>query len=180
IQHQPRARFRKIVRRLRIGLRLPTLGTFDISKTGNVQGDEQVARAWQKYLSRCPEIESVTLYDAGSEIIERLDFLIHFNPFLKSHENTKNVLYLQNAFPESHYEHGVVGVFRKVQGNFAGFVFTSKDLMKACTDGAVVPFATDPDVFYPQRSASYEVPVAFVGNDLRGPLTNHRYLFPAV
>src|SRR5262249_17050519 len=149
-------------------------------KTGNVQGDEQVARAWQKYLSRCPEIESVTLYDAGSEIIERLDFLIHFNPFLKSHENTKNVLYLQNAFPESHYEHGVVGVFRKVQGNFAGFVFTSKDLMKACTDGAVVPFATDPDVFYPQRSASYEVPVAFVGNDLRGPLTNHRYLFPAV
>src|SRR5437867_1067250 len=94
---------RKTVTRLRIGLRLLTLGTFDLSKAGNVQGDEQVARAWQKYLLRCAEIESVTLYDAESDIKERLDFLIHFNPFLKLHEKTRNVLYLQNAFLESRY-----------------------------------------------------------------------------
>src|SRR5437867_13430806 len=99
---------RKTVTRLRIGLRLLTLGTFDVSKTGNVQGDEQVARAWQKYLLRCPEIESVMLYDAEAEIGDPLDFLIHFNPFLKLHDKAKNVLYLQNAFPESRYNGGFV------------------------------------------------------------------------
>jgi len=145
-----------------------------------MQGDEQVARSWQKYLSRSESVESVTLYGASAPREQQLDVLIHFNPFLELHEKTKNVLYLQNAFPESSYAGGVLGVFQQVRNRFSGFVFTSRKLMNACTDGAVVPFATDPEVFFPQPSDLYRVAVAFVGNDIRGAATNQQYLFPAI
>jgi spore maturation protein CgeB len=167
-------------RGLRIGLRLPAIGTLSTSGGSNMQGDEQVARAWQKYLTRCESVESVALYGAKSSIQDPLDVLVHFNPFLEIQENTKNVLYLQNAFPESVYKDGVLGVFRQAQSRFSGFLFTSRNLMKACADGAVVPFATDPEVFFPQSIETYRVPVAFVGNDIRGATINHRYFFPAV
>lgn len=169
-----------MTKQLRIGLRVLKLGTFDVGKPGNIQGDEQVARAWQKYLLQCSGVQSVKLYDADSQIVERLDFLIDFNPFLQPYNASKNVLYLQNAFPESQYPGGVVRIFQQVRERFAGYIFTSTDLMRACADGAVVPFATDPDLFYPQRTAAYELPVVFVGNDIRGPLVNHRYLSPAI
>jgi spore maturation protein CgeB len=166
--------------KLRIGLRLPAIGTLNTAGRSNMQGDEQVARAWEKYLARCESVESVRLYGGKSPIHEELDVLIHFSPFLELHEKTKNVLYLQNAFPESVYRDGTVGVFRQTRNRFSGFIFTSRNLMKACTDGAVVPFATDPDVFFPQNTESYRLPVAFVGNDIRGAAINHRYLFPAI
>ena len=167
-------------RGLRIGLLLPAIGTLSAAGGSNMQGDEQVARSWQKYLSRSESVESVTLYGASSPREQQLDVLIHFNPFLELHENAKNILYLQNAFPESRYKGGVLGVFQQVRNRFSGFVFTSRKLMKACTDGAVVPFATDPEVFFPQPSDVYRVPVAFVGNDIRGAAVNQQYLSPAI
>jgi spore maturation protein CgeB len=167
-------------RKLRIGLRLPAIGTLKTTGGSNMQGDEQVARSWEKYLKRSECVESVSLYGGKSPIREQLDVLIHFNPFLEIQENVKNVLYLQNAFPEPVYKDGVLGVFRETRSRFSGFIFTSEKLKKACADGAVVPFATDPELFYPQPTESYRLPVAFVGNDLRGAAINHRYLFPAI
>ena len=52
--------------------------------------------------------------------------------------------------------------------------------MRACADGAVVPFATDPDTFFPQKDPQFVVPVALVGNDIRGGAVNHRYFEPAI
>ena len=165
--------------RLRIGLRLAAAGTLDPAHSGNVQGDEQVALSWKKYLLRDPGVQSVTLFDAASRITDDLDVLIHFNPFLDTHRKAKNVLYLQNAFPPSDYPGGTAGVFRQVQSRFAGFLFTSSKLMQACADGGVIPFATDPETFYPQPTKAYRIPVAFVGNDIRGGAANYRYFQPA-
>lgn len=167
-------------RRLRLGLKLQGLGTLDPSRKGNVQGDEAVARAWQKYLGRRPDVEYVRLYGPEEKIEDGLDALIHFNPFLPAHPGTHNVLYLQNAFPPSEYPGGTAGVFARVKERFDGYLFTSRRLMHACAPGGVVPFATDPEVFVPRESADYRHPVSFVGNDIRGPVANQRYLVPAL
>lgn len=167
-------------RRLRIGLKLLGTGTLDVSKPGNVQGDEQVASAWKKYLLRSDEVQSVILYDGKSRVTESLDVLIHFNPFLQTEKNTTNILYLQNAFPESKYKGGTAGVFREVRERFSGFLFTSKSLMEACGPGGVIPFATDPEIFFPQQNPAYCVSVGLVGNDIRGGAINYRYFVPAM
>lgn len=166
--------------KLRIGIRLYGLGTFDNKRPGNVQGDEQVARAWQKYLLRREDVDVVLLYGPTDVAEDSLHVMIHFNPFLDLHPTAPNILYLQNAFPKEHYPGGTVGIFRSVQSRFSGYIFTSQALMKACASGAVIPFATDPEVFFPQHSETYAYPVCFVGNDIRGPIINHRYLLPAL
>jgi len=167
-------------RRLRLGLRLQGIGTFDLTRKGNVQGDEAVARAWQKYLGRREDVEYVRMYGPDDRIEDALDVLIHFNPFLSLHPGARNVLYLQNAFPAADHQGGTAGVFARVQERFDGYLFTSRRLMDACAPGGVVPFATDPEVFAPQESPDYRHPVSFVGNDIRGPLANERYLVPAL
>jgi len=167
-------------RGLRIGLRLHDVGTFDVNRPGNVQGDEQVARGWQKYLLRCDEVESVNLYPREGSIEESLDALIHFTPFGDEHPGIPNILYLQNAFPPDLFDGGTVGVFNENRDRFDGFLFTSFALAKACADGGVVPFATDPEIFFPQPDTQFAHEVAFVGNDIRGPVVNHRYFLPAL
>ena len=166
--------------KLRIGLRLFHVNTLDVSKPGNVHGDEIVARGWQKYLLRREDVEYVKLYGAKELIDDELDVLIHFNPFLDLQPNVKNILYLQNAFSKENYPGGTVGVFQEVKSKFDGYIFTSQKLTDACASGAVIPFATDPEFFYPQPSEDYQHPVSFVGNDIRGPVVNLRYLSPAI
>jgi spore maturation protein CgeB len=167
-------------RKWKIGLRLFHINTLDVSKPGNVHGDEVVARGWEKYLLRRDDVESVYVYGASGAIAEELDVLIHFNPFLELHPKVKNILYLQNAFAKEKYPGGTSGVFQEVKSKFDGYLFTSQKLMEVCANGAVVPFATDPEYFYPQPSEVYQHPVSFVGNDIRGPIVNLRYFVPAI
>jgi spore maturation protein CgeB len=169
-----------VTTRLRIALHLPLLGTLDPRKPVFVQGDEQVARSWQKYLLRRDDVEDVRLYGAKVEADRRAHVAIHFNPFLDLAPGIKNILYLQNAFPREIHAGGTVGVFKSVSSRFEGYLFTSDRLKSACADGAVIPFATDPEVFYPQKDHRYDHPVCFVGNDIRGPRVNYRYLLPAL
>lgn len=166
--------------KLRIGIRLYGVGTFDIKKPGNVQGDEQVARSWQKYLLRRDDVDTVLLYGPTDTLENNLHVVIHFNPFLDLHATVPNILYLQNAFPKEFHPGGTVGVFESVQMRFNGYIFTSQTLMNACASGAVIPFATDPEMLFPHRSEIYAHPVCFVGNDIRGPIINHRYFLPAL
>jgi hypothetical protein len=165
---------------LRIGLRLWDVGTMDLQRAGNVQGDEQVARGWQKYLLRQDDVESVHLFPREATIESELDVLIHFTPFGRIHDGVKNLLYLQNAFPPESYPGGTIGVFNQVKAKYDGYLFTSQKLMQACAPGVVVPFATDPEVFFPQDCEGYRHQVAFVGNDIRGPIANHRFFLPAL
>lgn len=167
-------------KKIRIGIRLLGINTFDVKKQGNIQGDELIARGWQKYLQRHDDVESAFLYGASGAIAEELDVVIHFNPYLELHPKAKNILYLQNAFPKEEHPGGTAGVFQRVKERFDGHIFTSNKLMKACTSGAVVPFGTDPEFFNPQPSGEYNYPVSFVGNGIRSPLVNRRYIAPAL
>jgi len=166
--------------RLRISLNLYGTGTLDMNRPGNLQGDEQVALNWKKYLERLDDVDYVHLVAQSRFDKTPYDVVIHFNPFYAPHATAKNIMYLQNAFPSEHYEGGTIGVFNKARHNFDGYLFTSNRLMKACTDGAVVPFATDPEVFYPQPEDRFRHPVSIVGNDIRGPVVNERYFSPAL
>lgn len=151
---------------------------------GNVQGDELIAMCWQKYLLREEGIDEVVLLSPETPFRDDLDVVIHFNPHLKPCGGGKNVLYLQNVFPKPHWKDGTVGIFSECKSKFDGFIFTSRRLMKACdSEGVVVPFATDPERFFPQYVSEgpyYQLPVSFVGNDLRGREVNERYFHPAI
>ena len=169
-------------RGLRIGLQLIGVGTFDVNRPGNVQGDELVARCWQKYLAREPGVSAVELYGAGQPAPADVDLVIHFHPDLEGHPRARNFLYLQNVFPAELFDGGTIGMFHKVKHRFDGYLFTSERLMKACAPGAVIPFATDPERFQPTRRAAQPAwpAVSFVGNNIRGERCNRRYLEPAL
>ena len=163
-----------------IGIRLNEIHTFDLNYRGFMNGDELIARCWVKYLQRHDQVESVFLYGPQGAIDEPIDVLIHFNPHLELHPKAKNVLYLQNAFPATDHPGGTVGVFQRACHRFDAYIFTSRKLMESCAPGAIVPFAADPEMFFPQPTGRYALPVTFVGNNIRTFETNQRYLAPAL
>lgn len=167
------------MKRLKIGIRLYGVGTLEPSYPFNVQGDEMVARFWKKWLERDERVELVTLYGQHGEIQDE-DVLVHFHPWLEASKKCPNVWYCQNAFPD---HGGVVKVFSdaKNHGKFKGYIFTSEALKRECgTDGAVVPFATDPQVFQPEKHPDYMHSISFVGNGIRGAVCHRRYFEPAI
>ncbi|WP_088241111.1 glycosyltransferase [Calothrix rhizosoleniae] len=165
---------------IKVGIKLFGIDTFDINKQGNIQGDELIGRGWQKYLARHEQIDRADIYGAQDAMMDDLDVVIHFNPFLDLHPTAKNILYLQNAFPKEAYPGGTVGVFHQIKDRFDGHIYTSKRLQQACGEGVVVEFATDPEFFQPQPAGKYDFPVSFVGNGIRSPYVNQRYIAPAL
>lgn len=168
------------MKKIKVGIYLLGIDTFDINKPGNFQGDELIGRGWQKYLARHEQIERVDIYGAQDAMNSDLDAVVHFNPFLPLHPTAQNILYLQNAFPKEEYPGGTVGVFHKIKDRFDGHIYTSSRLKKACGDGVVVEFATDPEFFTPQPAGRYDFTVSFVGNGIRSPYINQRYIAPAL
>lgn len=168
-------------RKYRIGIVLNSIGTQDLnSKHVAVHGDEQIALCWKKYLERYDEVDSVTLmgpkHDHGTE----LDIMIHFDPYCEPYPCARNILYMQNAFSKHLYKEGTWGVFRDVREKYDAFIFPSEKLMKLCAPGAVIPFATDPETLFPQFDERFTHPVSFLGNPIRGPLIEYRYIAPAI
>ncbi|MFM6038498.1 MAG: glycosyltransferase [Sphaerospermopsis kisseleviana] len=177
--------------KLKIGIRLVQTGTLDI-KSGNVTGDELIARGWQKSLLKTDFVESVNLYNMNDIIDEQPDVVIHFHPNQPLHPQAKNLFYLQNAYQKPQnlgktrgaglmYEGGTVEAFHKfINNKYDGYLFTSQKLKDHCADGAVIPFATDADFFYTQTSGLYEYPLSFVGNGIRSASVNQRYFAPLI
>ena len=167
-------------RKIRVVIRLAGINTFSTSRRGNVQGDELIARGLEKYLQRHPRVDWARCIGPSDRVPARADAVIHFNPFLDVTTGVKNILYLQNAFPKEAYPGGTVGVFESVRSRYDGFIFTSERLMKCCAPGAVIPFATDPEVFQPKYEPRLEHAVTFVGNNIRKARVNNRYFSPAI
>lgn len=166
---------------LNIGIRLREIGSLDINFKGFMNGDELVARCWAGYLMQRDDVGRVDLYGKEGEVALDLDVMIHFHPETELLTTAKNILYLQNAFRKDEHEGGSAGVFRQCAHNYAGFLFTSAELMTACSaDGAVIPFATDPLMFYPQPAGKYPFPASFVGNNIRSEEVTLRYLSEAL
>ena len=168
---------------MKIGLHLYGIGTFNMGLGYNVQGDELVAMGIQKYLCREADVDEVVLLGPEDNLPHALDVVIHFNPLLKNYDDVKNVLYFINVFPEPYWEGGTIGQFNKNKSKYLGFMFTSKKVMEECCEGLIVPFATDPERFNPQpvtEGPYNQVPISFVGNDLRGEMLNRKYFYPAI
>ncbi len=173
----------KIMKPMKVGICLLAINTFNPKEKVSVWGDELIARGWQKYLQAEEEIEAVYLSGSGGLSETDIDVLIHFHPNLELHPKAKNILYHQNAYHPEEYPGGTVGIFAQARErqNFDGYIFPSEKLMKACTSGAVVPFATDPEFFKPESAeGKFAHPVSFVGNGIRNNQVNQRYFSPAV
>lgn len=168
---------------MKIGLHLYGIGTFNMGIGYNVQGDELVAMGLQKYLRREEGIEEVVLLGPEDDLPFDLDVVIHFNPLIKNYDNVKNILYFINVFPKPYWKGGTIGQFNENKSKYDGFMFTCKKIMEECCEGLIIPFATDPERFFPQsitEGSYHQVPVSFVGNDLRGLELNRRYFYPAI
>lgn len=166
--------------KLKIGIRLRLIDTFQVAKKGNFMGDELVGRTWAKYLERREDVERADVYPAEGPVADDLDVLIHFSPFLEKPDGVPHFWYMQNAYRWQDHPEGTEAVFEGAKGDFMGFAFTSERLRDACAPGVVIPFATDPEFFYPQVKPEFEFPVSFVGNDIRTKTDNRRFVRPAI
>jgi hypothetical protein len=154
---------------MRINILVPSVSSISTEDNGaNVQGDEMVARAWAKYLSRDPRVERAELNG-----LEPADACVSFTPFAKGTSGLQ-VLYLQNVFPEPEWP-GTVEMFTRARPHFDAFVFPSPGLRDRCCDGLVLQFAVDPEIYFPRGKADAP-PVVFVGNNIRDRETTERYI----
>ena len=175
---------------MRIILAVNSMSSLDIHAAGNVEGDEMIARSWQAEINRRDHTCLLAVANQQPVNATGVDYVIHFSIFSEpwlSWANTKNVLYMQNAFSPQTWPGGTIGMFRSVANKFDAYIFTSQKLCEHClpyTSGkpvAVAPFAADPHIYheYPVRQ-EYRHPVVFVGNNIRGQEIANRYLYPAI
>ena len=161
---------------MKINIVSPSTNSVNTKANGaNVQGDEIIARAWQKYLSLDTRVDQVILN--GSDSV-KYDVCLSFTPLAPS-TNGYKVLYLQNVFPKPAWP-GTVEVYQQVRNSYNAFIFPSPGLQKECGDGLIAQFAVDPDIFYPtntdQRLAHN---CCFVGNNIRDKATTKKYILSA-
>jgi hypothetical protein len=166
--------------KLKIGLRLLALDTFNTKNSENFQGDELIGRNWVMFLERRDDVERVAIYGKEEAVANDLDVLIHFNPMLEKHPSIPNICYSQNAFRREDYPGGTFAVFGQWSGDFKAHIFTSAPLRDACASGAVIPFCTNPELFRPTFDPSFSYPVSFAGNPIRRPRDHRRFLEPAI
>lgn len=164
---------------MKIGLQLEWLNDGTVA---NFVGDAGMADGWKKYLLRRDDVTRVDIIGGRRPMAPDLDVVIHFLPWLPLHPTAKNVAYCQYGAPRGpQYPGGTVGLFFMHKSRFIGHMFTSETLRKACaTDGAVIPFAVDPEVMFYQPDERFAHPVSFVGSDIRGDEANERYIAPAL
>jgi hypothetical protein len=170
---------------MRIGLRLQWLNR---QGHANFIGEETVALGWQKYLQR--RGEQCEIVGPHEPFTDAVDVAIHFHPGMKR-DHAKTILYNQNSWTREMVPGGTVGMFIKHWENYDGHIFVSETLQQLCVmmlalhsekigPHIVLPFATDPEVFYQQVDKKYAHPIVFVGNDIRGDESNEKYLIPAL
>jgi hypothetical protein len=147
----------------------------------NVQGDEMIARGWQKYLTIQHGIQ-VDIIQKDLPPPSNYDAVIHFDLFSNPWPDHHNILYFQNAYPPEAWPGGTIGQFHQHAYKFKSFIFTSESLRINCEkSGAVVPFAVDPDIYKMTDPApEFAHPVCFVGNGIRSHASNMKYLGPAI
>lgn len=156
---------------------------------GNFIGDAGMADGWAKYLRRRGDVTRVDIIGAGKHPLpDDADVVIHFQHWLPLHPTAKNIFYAQNAWEKGSVPpgfgypvDGTAHVANLMRPRFDALIFTSQGLKddSECA-GAVIPFATDPEVMFYQPDERFAHPVCFVGSDIRGPAANERYLIPAI
>jgi spore maturation protein CgeB len=148
-----------------------------------------IARAWYKYLSYDEHVAHIQYFNL-QHIKRESDnkIVIHFHPELEIDKDAINILYFQNAYPDPPYQGGSLGQFNKLYNTdrYDAFIFPSDTLASACMEDKIdpfvaIPFATDPEIFYPMESdPQYQHQVVMVGNNIRGEVINEQYIAPAL
>ena len=158
---------------MKINILSLSINSFDMSKKGNVQGDELLARFWVDSLKDHHQVERVAL---NSNKPKEFDVNISFTPQVRVKEGF-NVLYLQNVFPKPAWP-GTEAVFDQVKKNYDAYIFTSDKLRDKCADGLVLPFCTNKKIFSPKEyDSKFDYDICFVGNRIRDDETNKKFLF---
>lgn len=157
----------------------------------NYIGDHGIALAWQKWLMRLGHEVNVgyICYVHRWKPDIRIWFHGDHPAFIgKGNFGLKDIFYVQNSYPKSaQYPNGTLSYFGAWYKKFDAFLFASEGLRKACNaaygvDGGVIPFATDPEVFFPNPFPEWTCnhPVVFLGNNVRPQETHERFLYPAI
>lgn len=147
----------------------------------NVLGDELIANAMCRSLSKNSNVHSCELFSPNHLPDQKLDVMVYLNDTKPNNDwASKHVLYLQNA-----YGKGSDKTITKLHKyGYDGYAFISEKLLqfhnKSGKRGIFLPFGVDIDTFYPREPDSeYEFDVAYVGNDIKGEYRTNKYLFPA-
>ena len=158
---------------MKINLIIPSNKSITTLNDGsNVQGDEMIARGWQKYLNLNPKISLAEINGNNS-----YDVSISFNPTIKNDSGKLKVLYFQNVFPKPYWP-GTIEVFNLCKNNYHAYIFPSEKLMQQCNEGLVCPFAVDEDLYKPtEYEKDFAHNIVFVGNNIRGDEINNRYIY---
>src|ERR1035437_5906962 len=90
----------------------------------------------------------------------------------------KNILYMQNDYPEGAYE----ALKNSRKYNYDGYAFISNKLLemqkKDGFDGIFLPFGVDISIFHPKETKKeLAFDVAYIGNDIKLDRTD-KYLLP--
>lgn len=156
---------------MKINIISASVDSLNISKQGNVQGDELLARFWVDALQDHPKVTEVGLNSPG-EFDVGISFSVNLAPF-----KGLKILYMQNVFPKPAWP-GTEEVFHQVKKHFDEYIFTSDKLRDKCEDGLVVPFCTNKKVYYPREyDKQLDYDACFVGNKIRDDETNDKFIY---
>ncbi|HIC43603.1 MAG TPA: hypothetical protein EYO73_04705 [Sulfurimonas sp.] len=154
-----------------------------LKSTGNVVGDELFAESLCKSINKQYKSINAELYAPNYIPKKKLEVLIYLNESTPIEKLARyHFLYLQNGPREN-----IDKTLNNITLEYDGYVFFSEIIknifdkkMPDATRSLFLPFGVDLDLFYPrERDARFDFDCAFIGNDIKGPESAMRYLFPA-
>lgn len=146
----------------------------------NVIGEEYYIEAMCRCLRGLPEVESVELYAPNYLPDGKIDVMVHVNDTSPSNVADRNVLYLQNGYPQG----ADVALEGLTKSGYDGYILLSDKLLDVHRsrgfEGVNIPLGADTELFHPsEKDPSLEYDVSYVGNDIKGKERTERYLMPA-
>ena len=165
---------------MRIGFFMKWEKGFSAQERGNVIGEEMYFEAMCRYLRELPEVESAELYAPNNLPQEKIDIMVHVNDTVPMDDVDRNVLYLQNGYPQG----ADLALEALTKNSYDGYILLSDKLLDAHRskgfDGVTIPLGADTEFFHPRdEDASLSYDISYVGNDIKGKERTERFLMPA-
>lgn len=165
---------------MRIGFYMKWEKGHSFQERRNVIGEEVYFEAMARFLRVRPGVESAELYAPNYLPEEKIDFMVHVNDTSPMRIADRNILYLQNGYPQG----ADVALATLTKNDYDGYIVLSDKLLDIHRsngfDGIRISFGADIEHFYPRevdRSLSFDV--SYVGNDIKGRERMEQYLMPA-
>jgi len=146
----------------------------------NAIGEELYFEAVNRYLRAMPGVESAELYAPNHLPDGVLDVMVHVNDTSPRGNAERDVLYLQNGYPQG----ADVALEELTHNHYDGYILLSDKLLEVHRakgfDGVLIPLGADTEHFFPREvDPELEFDISYVGNDIKGKERTERYLLPA-